>query len=91
MAEVKNGSRWFTISMMAISLIVGAVSVGGVAKLEINALDAEVDAVKLEQTDRLGRLEQKMDTVTEDIGELKEDFKAIRQYVEKRVEEGIHN
>jgi outer membrane murein-binding lipoprotein Lpp len=84
MGEVKNGSRWFTIAMMAISLTVGIAGAGGVASMKINELENEVDEVKLEQTDRLGRLEQKVD-------DMKEDIDAIRKYVERQVERELTN
>jgi hypothetical protein len=66
MSEVKNG-RWFSVAMMAVGLLVGGVSAGGVAKLELAAMDKELDKIKVIQADKLGRIEEKIDDNAEDI------------------------
>lgn len=53
-----NGNgNWFKVAMVAIGIVVGTAGAGGVAATQYNSLRADVDKVKMEQADRLARIE----------------------------------
>lgn len=54
--RMANGN-WFKVAMVAIGIVVGSAGSGGVAAMKYSQLKAEVDAVKVEQADRLARIE----------------------------------
>jgi hypothetical protein len=51
-----NGN-WFKVAMVAIGLIIGVATSGGVASIKYSSLEAELDALKVAQAERLARIE----------------------------------
>lgn len=57
MTDVKNGSKWFSVAMLTIGLLMGTLGVGGMTKYENGKLNDRITALEVDVAARLASIE----------------------------------